>query len=155
MKEQRKLIRWIKAHKKELIIAGLSIGTLIAVVLGIKNRETITEVWVSLRRALEKPAQKTIKVLHETKTTEAVMVSPTVPITEKATTMSTSLLGNAVEKIERRGNTIPYRVSRHIRTLSQGRHPSPEKVEAALKMNIVLQDGQTWVEAYMKGMAAA
>ena len=37
MEDRKSLIRWIKDHKKQLIIAGISIGTLILIILGIKN----------------------------------------------------------------------------------------------------------------------
>ena len=43
MKEQKGLIRWIKKHKNELAIVGISITTLITLVLGIKNKEMIAQ----------------------------------------------------------------------------------------------------------------
>ena len=39
MNERKSLISWIEEHKNELIIAGVSIGVLVLVVLGIKNRK--------------------------------------------------------------------------------------------------------------------
>ena len=35
--EQKSLLAWIKKHRKDLIIAGISVTTIIFVVLGIKN----------------------------------------------------------------------------------------------------------------------
>ena len=69
-------------------------------------------------------------------------VTPT-PVKEIATTVASSREINQFE------------VSRHIRNLPNGWHASPEKVAEALKNNIVLGEGQTWVNSYMKGGAAA
>ena len=41
MKEHRSIIAWAKAHKKELAIAGISIVTLIATILCIKNKSAL------------------------------------------------------------------------------------------------------------------
>ena len=59
MKEERKLLRWIKEHKKELIIAGVSITMFIAIVLGIKKRESIKVLWDSFCKTIEKPIVST------------------------------------------------------------------------------------------------
>lgn len=50
---RNELIAWIKAHKTELIIVGVSIPTIIAVVLGIKNKDAIKALWDSLKAAIE------------------------------------------------------------------------------------------------------
>ena len=155
MKEQRKFIRWIKAHKKALIIAGISIGTLIVIVLGIKNREAIMEVWASLKEVAEKPTEKALKARVVKKVASVAPVIPVTPAPDQ-------ILGEVVPVVEEYGAAIgrssyaaPFEVSRHIRTLPLGQHASPEKVEAALKLDIILQDGQTLVDAYMKGVTAA
>lgn len=44
-KEQKALIRWIKEHKKEIAIAGVSITALVGLVLGIKNKEAMEVFW--------------------------------------------------------------------------------------------------------------
>ncbi len=51
MEDRKSLIRWIKDHKKQMIIAGISIGTLILIILGIKNRAAIKAVWDSLKES--------------------------------------------------------------------------------------------------------
>jgi len=38
MEEKTSILAWIKAHKKELIIAGIGITAIIGVILGIRNR---------------------------------------------------------------------------------------------------------------------
>ena len=134
MKEQRKLVRWIQEHKKVLVIAGISIGTLIAVVLGIKNRETIKVIWASLRKVAEKP------VVHAVKVPPFEMVNPVVEDT--------------VAVVVQCGETIPFDVTKHIRNLPKGRHASANKIATALENGFELAEGQTWVTNYMKRVAA-
>ena len=50
---------------------------------------------------------------------------------------------------------VAQEVRRHIRNLHEGWHASPEKLAAAREMGILLQEGQTWVDNYMKGVCAA
>lgn len=138
MKDRKGVIRWIKEHKKELIIAGISIGTLILIILGIKNRTEIRALWDSLRKVVKHP---TVKVTETV--TEVMVEMPKEPINE----VITAVMSNS--------DTIPFEVSRHIRNLPDGWHASPEKVAEALKNNIILMDGQTWVDSYMKGSVAA
>ena len=52
--EQQGFLAWIKAHRKQLALAGVGVATLIASVLGMKNKETITQVWKSLKELIEK-----------------------------------------------------------------------------------------------------
>ena len=58
MEDRKSLIRWIKDHKKQMIIAGISIGTLILIILGIKNRAAIKAVWDSLKGVVKHPTAK-------------------------------------------------------------------------------------------------
>ena len=58
MKEQNQIIQWIKAHKKQLILAGIGIAAVIALVLGIKNKDTLKALWASLKGAVEPTAER-------------------------------------------------------------------------------------------------
>lgn len=58
MTERKSLIEWIKEHKKELIIAGVSIGTLILLIFGIRNGETVKTVWDSLKKGDKEPGSE-------------------------------------------------------------------------------------------------
>ena len=138
MREQRKLIKWIKNHKKALIITGISVAALIAVVLGIKHKDALQEVWASLRKAVAKPVSLVIK-----QTSVTSVVTTVAPMVEEA---SATAICNA--------DSLPFEVSRHIRNLSGGKHASAEKIAAAMEQHIILQESQTWVEAYMKETAA-
>ena len=131
MEERKDLIQWIKEHRRQLIFAGIGIGTVILIVLGLKNQEEIKAVRKSLERAVKHPTAKAV--------TEAAPA----PVPRIAATVASS-----------RGAT-PFEVGRHIRNLPDGWHASPEKVAEALKNKIILREGQTWVDSYMKGGAAA
>lgn len=137
MKERKGFIRWIKEHKKELIIAGIGIGTLVTIILGIKDRETIIALWDSLRKVMNNSSEK----VAETATKATVEVHQE-PVNEVLSTVTSNV------------NTLPFEVSQHIRNLPDGWHASAEKIADALKNNIILLEGQTWVDDYMKRGAA-
>lgn len=134
MKEQSQIIQWIKAHKKQLILAGIGIAAVIALVLGIKNKDTLKALWASLKGAVEPTAER-------------ISDAVTTTVTEIPTETPALLLSN--------DPCVPQEVRRHIRNLHEGWHASPEKLAAAREMGIILQEGQTWVDNYMKGVCAA
>lgn len=137
MKEREGIIRWIKKHKNELAIAGISIAALITLVFGIKNQEAIKSLWNSLQATIKQPAVNAAKKMPSV----AMQIKPE----------SIQIDVPAVAK----SDSIPYEVSQHIRNLHAGQHASPEKKASAKEKGIVLKDGQTWVKSFMKGGAAA
>lgn len=147
MEEQKKgFLAWIKAHKKELIIAGISTAALIGIILGIKNRDTIEALWKSLSRAIEKSPTKTLEVSQTTIekiAQSSVTVTDVIHPTEIPVISVTRTFQN------------PFEVSDHIRNLHEGWRASAEKIVEAEAMGIILQPGQTLVDAYMKGGVAA
>lgn len=46
-------VAWVKSYKKQLIIAGIGIPTIIAIFAGIKNKEATRELWDSLKKEFE------------------------------------------------------------------------------------------------------
>lgn len=134
MKEQNQIIQWIKAHKKQLILAGIGIAAVIALVLGIKNKDMLKALWASLKGAVEPTAER-------------ISDAVTTTVTEIPTETPALLLSN--------DPCVPQEVRRHIRNLHEGWHASPEKLAAAREMGIILQEGQTWVDNYMKRVCAA
>ena len=48
------IVTWMKAHKKQLALIGISIPTLIAIVLGLKNKDAIKELFDNLKDEIEK-----------------------------------------------------------------------------------------------------
>lgn len=145
MKEQNKFLAWVKAHKKELIIAGVSIATIIAIILGYKNRKQLMALWATLQGAISKAPDITpVAVEAVEKVTEEV--APIVEVIEPV-----KLIVVDANNIHQ----IPHEVSKHIRNLPQGWHPSAEKIATAAENGIQLLPNQTWVVDYMKGGVAA
>ena len=49
-KEKASILEWIQEHKKELIISGISITAAVLIVLGIKNRDSLSAYWEQLKK---------------------------------------------------------------------------------------------------------
>lgn len=68
------LLVWVKAHKTQLILVGISIPTIIAVVLGLKNKDAIKALWDQLNEEIKKANMYSSKwfesVADETLSTE-------------------------------------------------------------------------------------
>lgn len=135
-KEKKKIVDWIKEHKTELIIAGVSVSALVMLILGIKNKETLEEFWSSLKRVTE---EKSISIDNEVLNS----MSETFPVQEVPM--------NNIILIER----IPHNVDSHLRNLPEGWRASAEKIATAAEHGYELLPGQTWVEAYRTGGVAA
>lgn len=71
---QKGFLAWIKAHKTQLILVGISISTIIAVVLGLKNKDAIKALWDHLNEETQKANMYSSKwfesVTDETLSTE-------------------------------------------------------------------------------------
>lgn len=137
MEEKSKIIGWIKRHKKELFAAGISIGALFLLILGIKHRGELCELWESLKQSISN--------LNFKKTDAQVsdMIAASEEVVETV----------ASNKIINQGN--PFNVSEHIRNLPEGWKPSQEKVTEAAQKGIILLSSQTLVDGYVKGEKAA
>lgn len=130
---RRKLIRWIKQHKRELTLLGIGTGAVILIILGIRNKEALKAYWRTL-----------VKTITKTNRTVNPVVKPpgdTVKAVE-----------DTITTVEKAGEVIPFKVRGHVRILPRGCHASPEKIASA---PFALKDGQTWVVDYMKGVGAA
>lgn len=64
-------LSWVKVHKAQLIIVGVSIPTIIAVVLGLKNKDAIEALWNQLNEKIRKANMYSSK-WFETVTDEAL-----------------------------------------------------------------------------------
>lgn len=135
-KEKKTFVDWVKTHKKELIIAGVSITAIIAAIIGIKNHETLEVAWASLKKLVE----KTSGTIPEIKT---VSVEETVPVKEIVET-NTVMVGKK-----------PHDVVEHLRNLPEGWKASARKIETAAEHGYELLPRQTWVEAYSTGKCVA
>ena len=130
-KKKSEFYVWLKSHKKQLIVAGISVGAIICVVMGIKNKDTIIRLWASLDKALEKTSGITptgIPTQHHIEDTVSGLICPRV-------------------------YTLPqeaFDVSQHIRTLPRNQHHSAKKAAEAMSLGIDLLPNQTIVDTYTK-----
>lgn len=128
------LLVWAKAHKKQLILAGMSITTIAGIILGIKNKDTFVELWSTLKKSV-KGVDKSLPTLPAFQTVEPAIESVVIP----------------------RSYAIPqvsFGVNQHIRTLSGGRQHSVEKAAQAASIGIALLPNETLVDSYTKRAAA-
>ena len=145
MEEKFDLIKWIKKHRKALTIAGVGIGTLIALILGIKNKDDIK----ALVNSLQKTTEKSI-VTGSTAPELTVLAKPSVPVIPVH-----PVVEDASAAAMRHASEIPFEVSKHLRNLPEGWNPSAEKVATAAANGFELGQGQTWVDTFTKGAGAA
>ena len=135
-KEKKTFVDWIKEHKRELIIAGVSIAAIIAVIIGIKNHKALEEAWSSLRKLVEKNPEA-------------------IPTVNTATIAEVTPVKDIVEINIVTADRIPHDVAEHLRNLPEGWKASAEKIATAAEHGYDLSPGQTWVETYRTGGLAA
>ncbi|WP_379134595.1 hypothetical protein [Paenibacillus sp. sgz500958] len=145
-KQKKGFLAWVKAHRKELIIAGISVTELIGIIICIKNRDSIETLWKSLSKEIVKSPTKAPKVPQTTIekiAQSSVTVKDVINPTEISVLNTTMTFQN------------PFEVSDHIRNLHEGWRASANKIMEAEAMGIILQPGQTLVDSYTKGGVAA
>ncbi len=54
--EKKGFIEWVKEHKIQLLLAGVGVSTLVATIIGLKNKDAIVALWDSLKEEIEKGA---------------------------------------------------------------------------------------------------
>ena len=142
MKEQNKLLAWVKVHKKELIITGVSSTAIIAIIFCYRNKKYLTTLWTTLQATIAKiPESEPVvaEEIIEAPETIVVVIEPMKLIVVDSSNI----------------DQISFGVSKHIRNLPKGWKPSSVKVETAAEKGIHLLQNQTWVADYMKGGAVA
>lgn len=132
MEENKKgFVDWVKDHKKQLLIAGISVTAIIGTIIGLKNKEAISELWETLEKSISKTPEKL---------PESVSIAQAAqPVFEETTPV--------------RMYTSPrdsFGVSQHFRKLSGGRHHSAKKAAEAALLGIDLPPDLTLVDAYTK-----
>lgn len=142
MKEQNKLLAWVKVHKKELIIIGVSSTAIIAIIFCYRNKKYLTTSWTTLQANIAKILES------EPVVAEAIIEAPET-IVDVIEPMKLMVVDSS--NIDQ----ISFEVSKHIRNLPKGWKPSSVKVETAAENGIHLLQNQTWVADYMKGGAVA
>jgi hypothetical protein len=146
MEKKYGILAWVKKHKKELIIAGISISAIIGLILGIKNRESIMQIWKSLKLAIKKQLIKDIKLIRKpaiTSITNSMPVNEVVQVIEKTPVDVISI------------KKTPSIVNEHIRNLPIGWKASKGKIREAAERGIDLNLGQTLVGSFIRGGVSA
>lgn len=132
MEENKKgFIAWVNAHKKQLLIAGISVTVIIGIIIGLKNKKAIKELWEALENSLSKTPVKLPESITIVQTSPSV-VEEVIPV---------RLYTSPQESFD---------VSQHIRNLSGGRRHSAEKAAEAAVLGISLLPNQTIVDTYTK-----
>ena len=147
MEEQKKgFLAWVKKHRTELIIAGISATALIGIIICMKNRDSIEALWKSLIGAIEKSPTEAPKI---SQTTIENIAQSTVTVTDVINPSKIPVINSEITYQN------PFEVSDHIRNLREGWRASAKKITEAEAMGIILQLGQTLVDAYTKRGVAA
>lgn len=147
MKEEKKgFIKWVKAHKKELIIAGISIASIIGIIIAIKNKDSIVALWESLRKSIDRTPVKSVANSYDA--VENI-------IYESVSVAETVSEAQIIQFPVGRNIQSTFDVSDHIRNLPNGCNASAEKIATAAEHGFKLKLGQTWVDGYTKGVMVA
>lgn len=136
MAEKEVLIDWIKKHKIKLILAGVSVPVILALVIGIKNRDEIIKVFKWLIKLADETSQK--------------VTDPTI-----STNLDDMLVLETMDFNIPQVESDLINVCSHIRNLHEGCTPSAEKLASAAQMGYELNPRQTWVKKYTKRKFAA
>ena len=128
---KKRIIAWVNAHRKQLLLAGISVVAIIGIILCIKNREKLAELLVTLENSIKNSPMKN--------TVTASVPQVAEPVTEVVQSPRTYT-----------SPQIPFDVSQHIRTMSDGRHHSTQKADEAAALSIFLLPNQTLVDTYTK-----
>ena len=116
------IVTWIKAHKKQLVFIGISIPTLIAIVLGLKNKDAIKELFDNLKDEIEKANLYSSKWFENATDAELDTAREKVRLDYcssgddfKAACCLQNLLGRFDKELSKRawGNEIPHAPSIH------------------------------------------
>jgi hypothetical protein len=147
MEEQKNgFIQWVKANKKELIFAGVSIAAIISIIVGIKNKDKIMALWESLRKSVENSPVKVPTSSREV--VESIAHEPAQVIEVVSATEIIKFPSNHKTQVS-------FDVCDHMRNLPDGWHASAKKITTAAEYGYNLKPGQTWVDTYTKGVSVA
>ena len=125
--KKKSLIEKAKDHKKEIAIGAVTILSVVAIVLVVKNRDTI---------------EAAIKSTH----TKGGLANSLKTRNNVAPTISEVTPTN----IPRNAPIVEINVRGHIRNLPEGWNPSASNKEVARNLGYYLDEHQTWVNPYTK-----
>ncbi len=120
-----------KTYKKRILLFAGATVAITAVVLGIKNKDTLLGLGSDLKDAF-------IERISGVKGDVPLLISDNT---------------NDINKSKATG--LPFVVHMHIRNLPEGRHASPTQIDKASEYGITLGERQTLVDSYYKRLTAA
>ena len=139
--ERWRLVEWLKAHKDELLLIGVSAAAIIGAILCYRNnKEEILSLWKTLKNEIKKVPQHNVSTSAVNKS-NIILIDKPHPISRT----SHSYIGTK----------IPQDVSSHLRNLPKGQKASASKLATAFENGYLLQPGQTWVKDYTKNKISA
>ncbi len=146
MNEKKSIIRWIKEHKSELIICGVSIAALIGVFLFVRNHEALEEQWKELLDNILKlkksPEDINVFISNDVK------IEPEIRIEDTTDKINFNPILDTIED-EEPVSYITVNVDNYnIRTLPEGWKHSQKKQEEADELGIYIALNQTIVDPY-------
>lgn len=137
--DKKTVIGWIKKHKKELLIIGISIAGLIAVILGMNNKNELEEKYSLLKESVKKSSGCIFKEDFASESKEVLIPAD---------------LEEPQNNLEI-GKKLLSRCS-HLRKLPIGHKASAEKIATAKENGFDdLEKGYTWVKAVGEEIKAA
>ena len=82
------VVVWIKEHKAQLILAGVSITAIVGIIWGIKNKDELTKLWSSLAKSIKMDSVTTTtsmpKIATAPPATEAIFAKETIYISDRS-----------------------------------------------------------------------
>lgn len=127
--------RWGNAHKKELVLVGISATVMATLILGCKNKDELLILKNMISNKIHKISKCDVPIKN-------ICQDDTILVTESNVLESILDTCNSTE--------ISQEVRSHIRNLHAGWNASAKKVATAAEHGYVLQPGQTWVTSYPK-----
>ena len=143
-KHIRSFIIWVKDHKTQLKLAGVSVFAEIATIICIKNIDGLMRLKAELEDAItngKRNSDNHQRINDDTRITEQLEQDDSVLCTD-----------SIIKKITTR---VPHSVDPHIRNLPDGWRASDRKIATATENGFDLGEGQTWVEKYSTGKKIA
>lgn len=121
---KQKMFQWIKKNKKNLITAGICIAIVSLMIFSCSDVGVLESLFAKLKKAMTGSGAKAAAAVNN----------------------------EAVSSLQK--PNVLIEVGTHIRNLPKGWHASETKIAQAAQSGIQLSDGQTIVDAYMKGISA-
>lgn len=59
--EKKSFITWVKEHKSQLLLAGISVTAVLATAVGLRNKDTLIDFWNTIKKEIEKGSLYSVK----------------------------------------------------------------------------------------------